>query len=225
MQNLSPAKMLSNERKLDTERAKWICEKALDSGSFYNPAAAGRFTVYEAENYLALYASVQPTLDDTCENVDVEAILNRVNALKILPNVTDSVQKLIKANLTADAPIPSTFVEAVGQAHAQELFVEYSLANAPPYESTAMDKLSVLGIFLSAFIIQQAVFGIYCSLLNKSLKSWRIVQTGGMVMVYLLYITMALVGYFGQLQLVGETVFEKMNLRYFVDTGEIDYGF
>ncbi|MES1918995.1 hypothetical protein MHBO_000876, partial [Bonamia ostreae] len=217
MNDLTPNKMMQNELKLNIERMQWLCEKVTDGKSIYSDENDKRFRIHRATNIAIMYNTMRSAFDD-CTNVDVNKLLPRLANIAVPPVVEHPTVPLIY-------PVPRTFVEVVGQAHAQSLFVLYSLIGAVPYKSTLFDKLGVLGIYFSAFIIQQAQYSIINAMLKRNLKNWRIVQTLGMPTVYILCMAVAFSGYYGQRDLIGETVFDKMRLRYFVNTGEVDYGF
>ncbi|MES1919192.1 hypothetical protein MHBO_001055 [Bonamia ostreae] len=210
--------MLRNEKKLNIERMQWLCMKIQKNVNLYQPNAEDRFNIAEANNYNLLYSNLKFLAKDDCERVDADKMQNTLDNLLSIPTFSPYSGTLV-------APVPTKFKEVVSQAHSQNLFVEYSLFGAKKRAQTISDALSVLGVYISAFIIQQAVCSLFLSLEIRTITNWRIVQTAGMLITYCLCMGVALAGYLGQKDIIGETVFDKMKIRYFIDTGQIDYGF
>jgi len=215
MISLTPEKMIANEVKLGNERATWLCNKAVTNETLYQNITSKDFDIYKSNKYSKLYKHLisKPSV---CADINARKVDERVASFTLNVTSFDEPESIIKINQ------PQSWTDVVSQAHSRHLYNIYKLDVNFKTDSTFMDKLYVLGIYSSAFIIQQATFGIYSSLLNPTLKNWRLVQTIGMITVYILCMGLALSGYLGQKHLVGETVFDKMKLRYYVEKASID---
>ncbi|MES1918359.1 hypothetical protein MHBO_000336 [Bonamia ostreae] len=221
MENLGMYQILENEAKLNVERALWICEMATNGKNLYENENS-QFVFQKISNFKQFYEAF--LTGKGCADEDVEKILGEIKNIDVPIIFLENDSNNESAEYTLSAP--SDWSQAVEQAHANKLFSQYSLKVDPDHHSVSiMGILTTLGVFSSAFIIQQATFGIFMSLGETSLQKWRKVQAFGMVIVYILCMTLALSGYIGQRDQVGQSVFEKMKMRYFTESGEVDYGF
>lgn len=200
MNSLTLEKTRKNEQKLNTERAIYFCD----------PKSAE-----EVSRYIKNFNSLSDHLNyvGACPTIADYAAFNR------------SVSTFAK-RVQAQPPVPSeNWNEALAYAHSAKLFATYSLLADKPRGGNLIAVLSTLGVYASAYYCQQSTFSIYGQLKRKTVSEWRIVQTVTFLVVFVLCTAFGIVGFVAQGFQVGDTVFEKMKLRFYVDTGEVDWGF
>ncbi|MES1919075.1 hypothetical protein MHBO_000944 [Bonamia ostreae] len=200
MVNLDYSEMRINEVKLNTERSLYLCDSANKEPD--------KYLVGHVKNYSYL---LQALLDkNACpklpKNEQIDEIISNLPELPQCYSVNNC----------------DTWIEAIAHSHSNYLLSIYSLQVTPPESNSALLFLSSLGIYASTFICQQTTFSIFRQMKTQTVRQWKIVQLVSFSLVYILCMSLALSGYFSQQFQAGDTVFDKMKIRFFVQDDQRD---